>query len=84
MCGRALRRVHGLKRCVGLDADYALSAVRKDLVELNVSQVDLVLLHAPCASDHHVARALELVRVVAAKLGVVREAHAAELVSPVT
>jgi len=37
--------------CVGLDADYALSAVKADLAELNVSQVDLVLLHAPCKSD---------------------------------
>mmetsp|Transcript_49588 Transcript_49588/g.162153 ORF Transcript_49588/g.162153 Transcript_49588/m.162153 type:complete len:312 (-) Transcript_49588:205-1140(-) len=37
--------------CVGLDADYALSAVKADLAQLKVSRVDLVLLHAPCASD---------------------------------
>ena len=43
--------LHGAKLCIGLDAAYALSAIRADLVELNVSQVDLVLLHAPCDSD---------------------------------
>ena len=37
--------------CVGLDANYALKAVKADLAELNVSKVDLVLLHAPCRSD---------------------------------
>ena len=46
-----LDALHGLKLCIGLDAEYALNAVKKDLVELNVSQVDLVLLHAPCKSD---------------------------------
>ena len=39
------------KACIGLDADYALKAVKADLAELKVSQVDLVLLHAPCNSD---------------------------------
>eukprot|EP01043_Picozoa_sp_COSAG02_P095221 COSAG02_NODE_31594_length_531_cov_0.446759_1_plen_70_part_10 len=43
--------MHGAKLCIGLDAEYAVSAVRADLRELNVSQVDLVLLHAPCAED---------------------------------
>ena len=43
--------LHGAKLCIGLDAAYALSAIRAELVELNVSQVDLVLLHAPCDSD---------------------------------
>lgn len=43
--------VHGAKLCLGLDADYALNAVKSDLKELNVSQADLVLLHAPCYSD---------------------------------
>jgi diketogulonate reductase-like aldo/keto reductase len=43
--------LHGAKLCIGLDAEYAMSAVRADLRELNVSQVDLVLLHAPCAED---------------------------------
>jgi 2,5-diketo-D-gluconate reductase A len=46
--------LHGLKLCIGLEssgASYALKAVRADLAELNVSQVDLVLLHAPCDSD---------------------------------
>ena len=43
--------LHGLKACVGLSADYAYQAVLADLAELNVSQVDLVLLHAPCKSD---------------------------------
>jgi len=42
---------HGLKACVGLDEHYALKAVAADLDELNVSQVDLVLLHAPCRDD---------------------------------
>jgi len=42
---------HGAKLCIGLDADYALKAVVADLAELNVTQVDLVLLHAPCHSD---------------------------------
>jgi len=37
--------------CVGISDDYALNAVRADLAELNVSRVDLVLLHAPCRSD---------------------------------
>jgi len=37
--------------CVGLNADYAYRAVVADLAELNVSHVDLVLLHAPCRSD---------------------------------
>jgi len=37
--------------CIGLDASYALDGVKKDLAELKVSRVDLVLLHAPCVSD---------------------------------
>jgi hypothetical protein len=43
--------LHGGKLCLGLSAEYALKAVQADLKELNVSQVDLVLLHAPCTSD---------------------------------
>jgi diketogulonate reductase-like aldo/keto reductase len=43
--------LHGGKLCIGLNADYALAGVRADLAELNVSQVDLVLLHAPCLED---------------------------------
>eukprot|EP00316_Scyphosphaera_apsteinii_P005905 CAMPEP_0119307728 /NCGR_PEP_ID=MMETSP1333-20130426/8133_1 /TAXON_ID=418940 /ORGANISM="Scyphosphaera apsteinii, Strain RCC1455" /LENGTH=278 /DNA_ID=CAMNT_0007311325 /DNA_START=160 /DNA_END=999 /DNA_ORIENTATION=+ len=43
--------LHGLKFCIGLDADYAVTAVKANLAQLNVSQVDLVLLHAPCYSD---------------------------------
>jgi len=37
--------------CIGLDASYALDGVKKDLAELKVSRVDLVLLHAPCVSE---------------------------------
>jgi len=36
--------------CIGTSAKYALQSVQEDLKELNVSQVDLVLLHAPCNS----------------------------------
>lgn len=43
--------LHGGKLCLGLDAEYVVAGVRADLAELNVSQVDLVLLHAPCSSD---------------------------------
>lgn len=43
--------LHGGKFCIGLNAKYALDAVKADLAELNVTQVDLVLLHAPCNSD---------------------------------
>jgi len=43
--------LHGGKLCIGLDAAYALKAVKADLGELNVKQVDLVLLHAPCDRD---------------------------------
>jgi len=43
--------LHGGPLCIGLNADYALKAVKEDLSELNVSYVDLVLLHAPCTSD---------------------------------
>jgi 2,5-diketo-D-gluconate reductase A len=43
--------LHLGRLCIGLDADYALKAVRADLAQLKVSQVDLVLLHAPCKSD---------------------------------
>jgi diketogulonate reductase-like aldo/keto reductase len=39
---------HGGPLCIGLDAAYAVSAIKADLAELNVSRVDLVLLHAPC------------------------------------
>ena len=46
----ALDVAHGGPLCLGLDAEYALKAVQSDLRELNVSQVDLVLLHAPCTS----------------------------------
>ena len=41
---------HGGPLCLGVSADYALSQVRQDISELNVSRVDLVLLHAPCIS----------------------------------
>ena len=41
---------HGGPLCLGVSSDYALSQVRQDLRELNVSQVDLVLLHSPCLS----------------------------------
>jgi len=37
--------------CIGLDASYALDGVKRDLAELKVSRVDLVLLHAPCVSE---------------------------------
>lgn len=42
---------HGGPLCIGLNADYALKAIKEDLSELNVPYVDLVLLHAPCNSD---------------------------------
>ena len=42
--------------CVGLNAEYVLKAVRADLKQLKVSQVDLVLLHAPCKSHATNAR----------------------------
>jgi len=37
--------------CIGVSSEYALKAVKADVAELGVSQVDLVLLHAPCRSD---------------------------------
>lgn len=42
---------HGGPLCVGLNAEYALKAVQSDIMQLNVTSVDLVLLHAPCTSD---------------------------------
>jgi diketogulonate reductase-like aldo/keto reductase len=47
----ALDVAHGGPLCVGLNAEYALKAVKEDLKELDVSSIDLVLLHAPCTSD---------------------------------
>ena len=41
---------HGGPACLFQSSDHALSQVEQDLKELNVSQVDLVLLHAPCWS----------------------------------
>ena len=42
---------HGGPLCVGVSAEHALSQVRQDVAELNVTHVDLVLLHAPCLTD---------------------------------
>ena len=41
---------HGGPACLFQSADHALSQVKQDISELGVSQLDLVLLHAPCLS----------------------------------
>ena len=44
---------HGGPLCIGASAAYALKQVQQDVAELNVTQVDLVLLHAPCLEASH-------------------------------
>jgi len=39
---------HGGPLCLFASADHALAQVKEDIKELNVTQLDLVLLHAPC------------------------------------
>jgi len=42
---------HGGPLCILTSADHALSQVKQDITELNITQLDLVLLHAPCVTD---------------------------------